>query len=276
MLKGGVGSARPPSQSVGVHWHQKAERGASDRAPHSPPPTECDLQQKSDGADATKTAGLSEGVYAIHRSWWPSSSAEDSDRLLDAHLSALIGHKPSARLEGIIRALDAEHAAGNAREPGKLVERRIEKANARARTEKPSARTGAADTTPFRPQDVLGRVGFGDKVTGVDAMDILSEVRGSDPDMVRRLIREVSGKWVGVNGKTKSTQHVVDEVVRLLRAPDAKGQAEIPRETIVVSNLSNSAKGGGARLAALRKQMPSTRPPACAKDTTTPQRGNHR
>ena len=73
-------------------------------------------------------------------------------------------------------------------------------------------------------------------------MHILAAVPGADPDRVRRLIREVCAKWTGPNGKTKSRQHVVDEVIRLLAALDEKGQAEIPRETIVVSKPSNSAK----------------------------------
>ena len=112
-----------------------------------------------------------------------------------------------------------------------------------------NSRDGAAEATFFKPWDVLGSVGFGVKVTGADANDILAAVPGSDPDTVRRLIREVCGKWAGTNGKTKSAQHVVDEVIRLLRASDATSQAEKPGETIVVGKPTNSAKDDAAKLA---------------------------
>ena len=95
--------------------------------------------------------------------------------------------------------------------------------------------------------------------------DILAAVPGSDPDTVRRLIREVCGKWAGPNGKAKSAQHVVDEVIRLLRASDATSQAEKPGETIVVGKPTNSAKEDAAKFAALRKQMTSARPPTAPR-----------
>ncbi len=115
------------------------------------------------------------------------------------------------------------------------------------------------ETASFKTWEILGRVGFGDKVTGADAKDILAAVPGSDPDTVRRLIREVSGKWAGPNGKSKSAQHVVDEVIRLLRAPDATSQAEKPGETIVVSKPSNS-QGRRRALRRSEKAAASQRP----------------
>jgi hypothetical protein len=95
-------------------------------------------------------------------------------------------------------------------------------------------------------------------------MDILAAVPGADPDTVRNRIGEVCANWTGPNGKTKSRRHVVEEVIRLLRASDATSQAEKPGETIVVGKATNSAKDDAARLAELRKQMASTRPPTNA------------
>ena len=87
-------------------------------------------------------------------------------------------------------------------------------------------------------------------------MDILAAVPESDPDTVRRLIREVCGKWAGQNGKDKSAQHVVDEVIRRLRAPETTSQAEQPAETI---RVEKPTKEDAAKLAALGKQMASAR-----------------
>jgi len=179
---------------------------------------------------------------------------------LDAHLQTLEGGKRPARLESIIRSLEAERAEGTIREPGKLVERRIEQANARARTRKQSAHQDGVSAGPFKSGEMLGIVGFGGKVTGADAMDVLAAVPGSNPDTVRRLIREVCGKWTGSNGKNKSPQHVVVEVMRMLRAPDAANQAEKPDETVVVGKPIASAKDQAAQFAALRKQMPASKP----------------
>jgi hypothetical protein len=205
---------------------------------------------------------LCQEVYAFHRSWWPRLSGEDADKLLDAHLRTLNGDNAPARLESIIWSLEAERVARKAREPGQLVGRRIEQAN--IRTQAGTSATCAVETAPFRQSEVLGNVGYGDKVTGADAMDIMSEVPGSLPGTVRRLIREVSGRWVGQNGKTKSRQHVVDEVTRLLRASDATRHAEKPVETIVVGNSTDSAKDDAAKLAALRREIGSKRSPTCA------------
>jgi hypothetical protein len=87
-------------------------------------------------------------------------------------------------------------------------------------------------------------------------MDILAAVPGSDRETVRRLIREVCGKWAGQNGKDKSAQHVVAEVIRRLRAPEATSQPEQPTEAI---RVGKPTKEGAAKLAALGKQMASAR-----------------
>ena len=90
-------------------------------------------------------------------------------------------------------------------------------------------------------------------------MDILAAVPGSDPDEVRRLIREVCGKWAGPNGRAKSRQHVVEEVIRLLRGSNGASQAEKPGETILVGKPTKSARDDAARFATLRKRMASAR-----------------
>jgi hypothetical protein len=164
--------------------------------------------------------------------------------------------------------LEAERAKGQIREPGKLVERRIEQANTRGRTG--STHRDGADTVPFKTWETLGHVGYGGKVTGSDAVDILAAVRGADPDEVRRLIRKVCGEWAGQNGKNKSTQHVVDEVTRLLRVSNGASQAEQPGETILVEKPTNNAKDDAAEFAALRRRMASH--PHGPQQSPSPQR----
>ena len=99
-------------------------------------------------------------------------------------------------------------------------------------------------------------MGFGDKVTGADANDILEAVPGSDPQQVRRYIRDACGKWAGANGKTRSKKDVVDEVIRRLRTGSA---SELPtttlKDAIRVAEPTNGAKGQAAGLAALRRQL---------------------
>jgi len=199
---------------------------------------------------------VSKKIYAIHRSWWPGLEAGEADGMLHCHLEALTGNNPAARLEHIILSLKDENAAEKVREPGKLVGRRIEQANSRARAGKSTTRDGAAEAAAFKSWAVLANVGFGGKVTGADAMDILAAVPGSDRETVRRLIREVSGKWAGQNGKDRSAQHVVDEVIRRLRTPEAASQPERPAEAI---RVRKPTKEDAAKLAALGKQMPSAR-----------------
>jgi hypothetical protein len=249
--KGGVGGARPLSQSVG--GHRRLEQEAT---PHGPPPVEWGLQHKSVEGGAIKIVGLSREAYAIYRSWSPGRDDAEANCILHGSLNALTGSNPAAQLEHIILSLNAEHAAGKVREPGKLVGRRIEQANSRARAGKPRTRDGAAEVTAFKSWEEQGRVGFGDKVTGADANDILKAVPGSDPEKVRLLIREVCAKWAGSNGATKSRQHVVDEVIRRLRAPDATSRAEQPAEAI---RVRKPTKEDTAKLAALAKQMASAR-----------------
>jgi hypothetical protein len=254
--EGGVGGARPLSQSVGGHGRLEQEA-----TPHSPPPAESELQHKSVEGGATKIVGLSREAYAIYRSWSPERDDAEANCILHGSLNALTGSNPAAQLEHIILFLNAEHAAGKVRDPGKLVGRRIEQANSRARAGKLTTRDGAAEATAFKSWEELGRVGFGDKVTGADANDILKAVPGPDPDKVRLLIREVCAKWTGSNGATKSRQHVVDEVIRRLRDPDATSRAGQPAEAI---RVGKPTKEDAAKLAALAKQMASPRSPTGA------------
>jgi hypothetical protein len=252
--KGGEGGARPTFAN-GVHRCRASEQEVT---PHSPPPAECELQHKSDEVCA-EFEGASDATYVIHRSWWPGLTDAEADRILDGHLKPLTGSNPARRLEQIILSLRDEHALGRVRQPGKLVERRIEQANSQARAGKAAARSDAtAEPVPFKPWEILGQVGFGGKVTGADANDILAAVPGSDKETVRRLIREVCGNWAGPNGNAKSTQHVVDEVIRRLRAPDATSRAEQPAEPV---RVGKPTKEDAAKLAALAKQMASARSP---------------
>ncbi len=131
--RGEGGGARPHHASQSEHSPPRHES-----TPLSPPPAECDLQLNGQGTrvHGIEGARLGEGVYAIHRSWWPGLADADADRLLNTHLAAVNGSNPAARLERIILSLKDEHASERVTHPGKLVERRIEQANARARARK--------------------------------------------------------------------------------------------------------------------------------------------
>jgi hypothetical protein len=260
IAKGGEEGARPAFAN-GVHRLPGSEQEVT---PHSPPPAECDLQHKSDEVCATETEGVRKEIYAIHRSWWPALETGEADGMLDRHLEALTGNNPAARLEHIILSLKDEHTSGDIKRPGKVVKHRVEQANSRARAGKSTTRDGAAEATAFKSWGVLANVGFGGKVTGADAMDILAAVPGSDPGSVRRLIREVCGKWAGTSGKAKSAQHVVDEVIRRLRSPEVTSQPVQPAETVRVGKPTKSAQDDAATLAALRKQMAAARSPTGA------------
>jgi hypothetical protein len=179
---------------------------------------------------------------------FPLSSGE-TPLSLDGHFAALNDRDP-AKLEPIILSLKRDHEAGSISSPGKVLGHRIRQANAR------SAAAATDKDQRFKPTETLGVVGFGSKVTGADGNDILDAVRGSDPDTVRRLIREVCGGWTGPNGKTKSAHHVVNEVARQLSSNGATGPiAAAPSETISVANSVDGAKDNAARLAALRQRM---------------------
>jgi hypothetical protein len=233
-----------------------------EESPPRPPSDECDLQHTVGGGEAPESAGLSEAIYVIHRSWWPGLSDPEADHLLDGHLKDLAGSNSKCRLEQIILTLKDEHASGRVDQPGKLVGHRVARADKRSSAARSATHTDTAgETAAFKAWQVLGRVGFGDKVTGADAMDILAAVPGSDPDTVRRHIREVCGKWTGQN---KSAQHVVAEVTRQLRPPDATSQAEQAAETVRIEKPTKSAQEDAAAFAALRKQMPSARSPTGA------------
>ena len=255
--KGEEGDARPAFAS-GVHRCPGSEQEVT---PHSPPPVECELQHKSDEVCATESEGVSNEIYAIHRSWWPGLTDAEADGILDNHLKVLAGENPAARLEHIILSLKDEHASGDIKRPGKVVEHRVKHANSRARAGKSTTRDGAAEATPFKSWEPLGNVGFGGKVTGADANDILAAAPGSDRETVRRLIREVCGKWAGPNGKDKSAQHVVAEVIRRLCAPNGNEPGEQPAETV---RVGKPTKEDAAKLAALGKQMASARSPTGA------------
>jgi hypothetical protein len=155
-------------------------------------------------------------------------------------------------LEAIILSLKRDHEAGSISSPGKALGHRIRQANARS--------AAAADKGRFKPTETLGVVGFGNKVTAADGNDILDRVPGSDPNAVRRLIREVCGRWTGPNGKTKSAHHVVEEVIRQLSGSGANSPiATKPSETISIAKSVDGAKDNAARLAALRRQMAHTK-----------------
>jgi hypothetical protein len=208
------------------------------------------MQHQGTAADATDEVGLSPEIYAIHRSWWRERDGAQADRMLDAHVTTLKGSNPVGQLRDIVFSLKAEHESGRVKAPGKVIEHRIKRANARA------AADAASKAGQFNPHQELGRVGFGDKVTGADANDILEAVPGSDPQQVRRRIREVCGKWAGANGKTRSRQDVVGEVIRRLRSGCA---SELPATTskdpIRITEPTIGAKDQAAGFAALREQM---------------------
>jgi hypothetical protein len=168
--------------------------------------------------------------------------------MLDAQFEALDGRDP-AKLEGIIIALNGDYEAGNVKAPGKVMTHRIARANTRSAA-------GTDKGQRFKPTEYLGSVGYGHKVTGADGNDILDAVRGSGHDTVRRLIREVCGRWIGPNGKNKSTHHVVEEVIRQLSGNAAgRPTAATPIESINIPKSIEGAKDKAAKLAALRQQM---------------------
>jgi hypothetical protein len=246
--RGGGGAIRTPLESEGVH----RPPSGSHCTPHCPPPPECDMQHQGPAADATDGSGLSPEVYAVHRAWWPGRDAAEADRSLKAHLEALNGDNPTARLEQIIMALKAAHEAGRVREPGKAIAYRVRQANARSSS---VFTPSAVGSSRFKPSEELGRVSFGDRVIGADGNDILDAVPGSDPDTVRRHIREVCGRWAGPNGRSKSRQDVVDAVIRLLRSGCASDHPTTTKDAIRVAEPTNGAKDHAAGLAELRKQL---------------------
>jgi hypothetical protein len=168
--------------------------------------------------------------------------------MLNAHLKTLKGSNPAEQMKDIVFGLKAEHESCRVKAPGKLIEHRIKWANDRA------AARSSSEAGHFRPEHELGRFGFGDKVTGADANDILEAVSASDPEQVRRHIREVCGKWAGA--KNRSRQAVVDEVIRRLRSGCA---SDLPtttsKDAIRVAEPTNGAKGQAAELARLREQL---------------------
>jgi hypothetical protein len=211
--------------------------------PLAPRLAECDMQLNGE-----VRVGLSLAAYAIHRTWWPGLDAAQADRMLDAQFEALDGRDP-AKLEGIIIALNGDYEAGNVKAPGKVMTHRIARANTRSAA-------GTDKGQRFKPTEYLGSVGYGHKVTGADGNDILDAVRGSGHDTVRRLIREVCGRWIGPNGKNKSTHHVVEEVIRQLSGNAAgRPTAATPIESINIPKSIEGAKDKAAKLAALRQQM---------------------
>ena len=148
--KGEEGRCSPPFCKSGVHRRPGSEQEVT---PHSPPPVECELQHKSveRQVQPNRWRPLSKEIYAIHRSWWPGLADAEADRILDDHLKALTGSNPAARLEHIILSLKDEHAVGKVRQPGKLVEQRIEHANSRARAGKSTTQMPAQKPPPSNP-----------------------------------------------------------------------------------------------------------------------------
>jgi hypothetical protein len=244
--RGGGGVVRPPLEGEGEH---RLPSG-SHCTPHCPPCVEWDIQHERQAADATDGFALSPEVYALHRAWWPERDGAEADRMLDAHLKTLKGSNQAEQLKDIVFRLKADHESGSVIAPGKVLKHRIKWANDRTTSD------CTAGGSQFNPNQELGRVGFGDKVTGADANDILEAVPGSDPQQVRRFIREACAKWTGANGKKRSRQDVVDEVIRRLRSGCPSDlPTTTPKDAIHVAEPTNGAKGLAAKLAALRKRM---------------------